>query len=45
MSLTTSKTIFSQGMQVKMPGVVVAPYPNCVHCPVRQRILPTILST
>jgi 4-aminobutyrate aminotransferase len=35
MSLTTSKTIFSQGMQIKMPGVVVAPYPNCLHCPVR----------
>ena len=35
MSLTTSKTIFSQGMQIKMPGVVVAPFPFCLHCPVR----------
>lgn len=34
MSLTTSKTIYRQGFAPLMPGVFVAPYPNCLHCKV-----------
>ncbi|GAX79506.1 hypothetical protein CEUSTIGMA_g6947.t1 [Chlamydomonas eustigma] len=32
MSLTTSKTVYRQGFGPLMPGVFVAPYPNCLHC-------------
>lgn len=32
-SMTRSKTIFSEGPGMTMPGVFVAPYPYCVHCP------------
>eukprot|EP01097_Dermamoeba_algensis_P002513 TRINITY_DN1999_c0_g1_i1.p1 TRINITY_DN1999_c0_g1~~TRINITY_DN1999_c0_g1_i1.p1 ORF type:complete len:291 (+),score=92.23 TRINITY_DN1999_c0_g1_i1:590-1462(+) len=33
MSLTTSKTIYKAGFGPLMPGVIVAPYPYCLHCP------------
>lgn len=36
MSLTMSKVIISQNMHPKMPGVIVAPFPNCLHCQVRE---------
>ena len=35
MSMTASKTVYKQGMHPLMPGVVFAPYPYCLHCPVR----------
>eukprot|EP01098_Paradermamoeba_levis_P012298 TRINITY_DN5351_c0_g1_i1.p1 TRINITY_DN5351_c0_g1~~TRINITY_DN5351_c0_g1_i1.p1 ORF type:complete len:402 (+),score=158.68 TRINITY_DN5351_c0_g1_i1:402-1607(+) len=34
MSFTTSKTIYRTGFGPHLSGVVVAPYPNCLHCPV-----------
>lgn len=36
MALTTSKTVYRQGFAPLMPGVLVAPYPNCLHCKARQ---------
>ena len=36
MALTTSKTYYRQGFAPLMPQVVVAPYPYCLHCKVRQ---------
>jgi len=35
MSVTTSKVIIRQGFQPLMPGVHIAPYPYCLHCPIR----------
>jgi 4-aminobutyrate aminotransferase len=32
MALTTSKTVYRVGFGPLMPGVFVAPYPNCLHC-------------
>ena len=36
MALTTSKTYYRQGFAPLMPQVMVAPYPYCLHCKVRQ---------
>jgi 4-aminobutyrate aminotransferase-like enzyme len=36
MAVTTSKTYYRQGFAPLMPQVVVAPYPYCLHCRVRQ---------
>ena len=36
MSLTTSKTVYRAGFAPLMPGVLVAPYPSCLHCPVQE---------
>lgn len=36
MALTTSKTYYRQGFAPLMPQVVVAPYPYCLHCKVRE---------
>ncbi len=36
MALTTSRTYYRQGFAPLMPQVVVAPYPYCLHCKVRQ---------
>jgi len=36
MSLTTSKTVYRAGFGPLMPGVFVAPYPNCLHCGVQK---------
>lgn len=35
MSLTTSKTVYRQGFGPLIPGVITAPYPNCLHCKAR----------
>lgn len=40
MSLTSSKTAYKQGMHPLMPGGITAPYPYCLHCPVRDTVLP-----
>ncbi|CAL8464181.1 g3716 [Coccomyxa elongata] len=36
MAVTTSKTYYRQGFAPLMPQVVVAPYPYCLHCKVRE---------
>ena len=36
MGLTTSKTVYRQGFGPLIPGVLTAPYPNCLHCKARQ---------
>lgn len=35
MSVTTSKTVYRQFFGPMPPGVFVAPYPYCLHCPTR----------
>ncbi|CAL8464182.1 g3717 [Coccomyxa elongata] len=36
MAVTTCKTYYRQGFAPLMPQVVVAPYPYCLHCKVRE---------
>lgn len=35
MALTTSKTVYRQTFGPLIPGVNIAPYPNCLHCKAR----------
>ncbi len=36
MGMTNSKTIYSAGFGPFVPGVYTAPFPYCLHCPVKR---------